>query len=101
MELNESLLDEIRKAFRKIKYGKITFIVSPDRDTLQCLVEESIRIPVSEKNYDKNYEKRKKQPKAPLTLPPTNWPEAENLPTRTGPKPTTRCTFTPGKNSRD
>ena len=54
MELSEKLLAEITDIFRKVKYGKITFILSPERDTIQCLVEESHKLNINKKELSKN-----------------------------------------------
>jgi len=54
MELNEKLLAEIAEIFRSVQFGKITFILSPERDNLQCLVEESFRLQITEKDYEKS-----------------------------------------------
>ena len=53
MELNDKLLTEIADIFRKVRYGKITFILSPERDTLQCLVEESHKLQINDEKLQK------------------------------------------------
>ena len=39
MELSDKLLVEIAEIFRKVRYGKITFALSPEKKTLDYIVE--------------------------------------------------------------
>ena len=57
MELNERLKDEIAYIFKTVEYGRITFFISPAKDTLDYSVEKTDKIPltgVAKKRLTKN-----------------------------------------------
>jgi len=55
MELNESLLDEIKAIFRRVNFGKITFAISPEKNTLDYTVESTHKLTL--KDFMENPEK--------------------------------------------
>ena len=55
MELNESLLDEIKAIFKSVSYGKIIFALSPDKPTLDYTVESTHKLRL--KDYQINTKK--------------------------------------------
>ena len=50
MELSENLLNEIIEIFKKVEYGNITFVLSPENKYLQYEVKETKRINLEEKS---------------------------------------------------
>jgi len=52
MELNESLLDEIKAIFNSVSYGKIIFAIAPDKPTLDYTIESTHKLRL--KDYQKN-----------------------------------------------
>ena len=50
MELNERLQVEIVKIFRRVKYGKITFYLSPEKNTLNFSVETTGKLNIVEQS---------------------------------------------------
>ena len=47
MELDDHLLAEIAAIFRMVKYGRVTFFLSPDKKTLDYSVETTGKLPLS------------------------------------------------------
>jgi len=48
MELNERLLAEIAAIFKDVKYGQITFKLSPEKKTLDYSVETTGKLMIDE-----------------------------------------------------
>jgi hypothetical protein len=53
VELNKGLIVEIVKIFERVKYGKITFHLSPERKTLDYSVETTHKLPLEPPNLEK------------------------------------------------
>jgi len=49
MELNKDLLDEIVKIFGKVTWGEITFKLSPEKKTLDYVVNYTGKLPINER----------------------------------------------------
>jgi len=49
MELNQQLQAEIADIFRNVKYGRISFYLSPEKKTLDYSVETTGKLPIIDK----------------------------------------------------
>ena len=56
MELNESLLADIAIIFKSVQYGRVTFFLSPEKDTLDYKVETSGKLHIG---HDKKNSKKR------------------------------------------
>jgi hypothetical protein len=53
MELNKKLLADIAEIFKGVKYGRISFFLSPEKKTLDYTIETTGKLLINQVNQDK------------------------------------------------